>query len=145
MTNIAASSGLTRPQDTGMQLRRVDTNAWEAPQTGVVYYAPFQHGEFFDDTSDTTVYREYFSGNTGSATVALDGSFGYNAVISCGGVVLDSSKNTSCPVGVYLDATMYAAITNEAGSLNLDVGSDLDDASDLYYLWVDYIGVIPPA
>jgi hypothetical protein len=146
---VALSSGLTRPQDLVQQVQRVDTGAWEEAQTGVVYYSPEQHASFFDDTADVIVYRQYFSGTTGAATVVLDGSFGEYAVIACGGTVNDKAPevNTSCPVGEYLDATMFAVVTVEAGSLNLDVGTDLDDATDTYWLWVDYVGrkITPPS
>lgn len=145
----ALSSGLTRPQDLVEQVQRVDTGAWEQAQTGVTYYSPEQHAEFYDSTTDTTVYRQYFSGTTGAATVVLDGTFGEYAVVGYGGCVNDMTplSTTSCPVGVYLSAAMYAVVTVLAGSLNLDVGTDLDDAQDAYWLWVDYVGrdVSPPA
>lgn len=134
------SGDVTLAQARGDLLQRVDTNAWEPPQTGVEYYAPFQHGEFYNQNDPTgTVYRQYYSGTTGAAAIVLDATFDDLTVVGCGGTVLKISADTSCNVGSYFSAALHAVITVEAASLNLNVGTDLDAATDVYYLWIDYV------
>ena len=132
---LSSGGSYTLDQVRGVEVQRVDTDAWETGQTGVEYYAPNQYGRIYG-----TVYRQYYAATIAGSDITIDSSFAGAHILNAGGYAHNNSGNRDIVIGTYVSGITSACIYAEPGStdLNLKRGSGFDDADDSYSLWVDY-------
>ena len=130
-----AGSDMSTDQITRKELKRVDTSAWETAQTGVVYYAPDQYGGYFGN-----VLRQYWAGTGVTGDVTLIAS-GVAKVLGQGGYGSDPTYSNLVQCGSLFTPNTYLTvmINNSTGELFLSRGIYMDDASDSYAVFADYV------
>jgi hypothetical protein len=132
-TPITASD----PTVGGTKLKRVDTNAYEVPQTGVEYYAPPPYSYY-----GTKSRARRFTGSGTGAKIVLIAS-GIARPIGCIGSCFEDNVDQHCTPG-WPDAGYTFAIGSETatGNLTLQRGSALsNEAGDTYDIIAFYVVV----
>jgi hypothetical protein len=125
-------------------MQRADTGAYETAQTGVEYIAPdaFQHGGIYG-----TVYRQYFSGTTGTLSNATyPGPASETAVtitdianLRGGQLIVTNAGGADIQGGVPLTATTWVNPPWLDATTNIKINWGLDlDTGKAYSGWIDY-------
>lgn len=112
-------------QTSAAKLKRVDTDAWEVPQTGVEYYAPPPYNLF-----GSKVRCQRFTGTGAGAEITLVASKVKRAIGAIGWTS-DSATAYEGSYGSAHNSAYGSAVTwKSGGSLTLQRGSAVDDATD---------------
>lgn len=118
-------------------LKRVDTGAWEAPQTGVVYYAPPPYNLF----AGARMQRFAGTGAGASITLMASGAAKPLAMFGC----LQTGGPTGNYVAVNFSQTTAngsgLSVTKSTGVMYFERGTNVDDADDSW----DVLAVYVPA
>lgn len=113
-------------------LKRVDTGAWEAMQTGVEYYAPPPYNVY------TGARAQLFEATGAGASITLIAS-GISKLVASFGYHLNGATGNYQTHGQHLDTNFNSALTVESNALVLQRGTSLDDASDGYSVFAIYV------